>query len=150
VYISGCLHIFSKCTICGFFITLCSEKDSGQYFCLCSSRTDISIFVFGKEFLFSFLQLTNYFFYTYFKCCSFCSKTCDVNQEFLHLYNCIFSISAATDSKRKCLVCLENGINICFLPCRHSCCCTRCANRLEKCPICRTMIKFFCSINLPE
>ncbi|CBY30349.1 unnamed protein product [Oikopleura dioica] len=40
-----------------------------------------------------------------------------------------------------CKVCLTKKINTVFVPCRHQCCCSDCAKRLELCPICRTRLK---------
>jgi len=36
-----------------------------------------------------------------------------------------------------CVVCLEAPRQILLMPCRHVCCCKVCAQRLERCPICR-------------
>lgn len=36
-----------------------------------------------------------------------------------------------------CVVCLEAPREILLLPCRHVCCCKACADRLERCPMCR-------------
>jgi len=45
------------------------------------------------------------------------------------------------DSRRSshlaCVVCLEAPRDILLLPCRHVCCCKACADRLERCPMCR-------------
>jgi len=37
-----------------------------------------------------------------------------------------------------CVVCLEAPRKILLMPCRHVCCCKDCAERLERCPMCRT------------
>ncbi|CAE7025460.1 LUL3 [Symbiodinium natans] len=37
-----------------------------------------------------------------------------------------------------CVVCLEAPRKILLMPCRHVCCCKDCAERLERCPVCRT------------
>jgi len=36
-----------------------------------------------------------------------------------------------------CIVCLEAPREILLLPCRHVCCCKACADKLERCPVCR-------------
>ena len=36
-----------------------------------------------------------------------------------------------------CVACKENKIKIVFLPCKHSCCCISCSNKLISCPMCR-------------
>uniref|UniRef100_A0A7S0FYF1 RING-type domain-containing protein n=1 Tax=Pyrodinium bahamense TaxID=73915 RepID=A0A7S0FYF1_9DINO len=40
-------------------------------------------------------------------------------------------------SSLACVVCLEAPREILLLPCRHVCCCKACADRLERCPVCR-------------
>ncbi|XP_041352542.1 uncharacterized protein LOC121371006 isoform X2 [Gigantopelta aegis] len=40
-----------------------------------------------------------------------------------------------------CKICLENPINIVFLPCGHYCTCAMCAPALASCPICRSVIR---------
>jgi len=42
---------------------------------------------------------------------------------------------------RECTVCAENPIRTVFLPCGHFVTCQHCADKLAKCPICRTTIK---------
>ena len=42
--------------------------------------------------------------------------------------------------QRLCKVCLDEEINMVFLPCGHLVCCSVCAPALSKCPICRTAI----------
>ncbi|XP_069131320.1 putative inhibitor of apoptosis [Argopecten irradians] len=37
----------------------------------------------------------------------------------------------------KCKVCLENELEMVFLPCCHLCTCVDCETLLTKCPICR-------------
>lgn len=36
-----------------------------------------------------------------------------------------------------CVVCLEAPRQVLLLPCHHVCCCKSCAQRLERCPVCR-------------
>lgn len=43
--------------------------------------------------------------------------------------------------QRICKVCMDNNVNLVFLPCSHLVCCTKCAPALRTCPICRKMIK---------
>lgn len=50
-------------------------------------------------------------------------------------------VAKSTPSKEAalaCVVCLEAPRQILLMPCRHVCCCKDCAERLERCPICRT------------
>ncbi|XP_041354958.1 uncharacterized protein LOC121372607 [Gigantopelta aegis] len=46
-----------------------------------------------------------------------------------------------TGEQLTCKVCLENNVNVVFLPCGHLCCCVDCAARLRKCPLCRSRIE---------
>eukprot|EP00439_Symbiodinium_sp_Y106_P032174 s1588_g3.t2 len=53
--------------------------------------------------------------------------------------------SASTKEKKPrealplaCVVCLEAPRRILLMPCRHVCCCKDCAERLDRCPMCRT------------
>ena len=40
-----------------------------------------------------------------------------------------------------CAVCSQGKLEVLFRPCRHVCCCSVCAVRLQDCPICRAAIK---------
>jgi hypothetical protein len=42
---------------------------------------------------------------------------------------------------RTCKICLDEDINVVFLPCGHLVCCTVCAPALNRCPICRANIR---------
>eukprot|EP00435_Cladocopium_sp_Y103_P053140 s1416_g16.t5 len=46
-----------------------------------------------------------------------------------------------SETELACVVCLEAPRQILLMPCRHVCCCKDCAERLERCPICRTETK---------
>lgn len=39
-----------------------------------------------------------------------------------------------------CNVCMDSKIEILFLPCNHQCCCSKCADTLYHCPLCRVAI----------
>uniref|UniRef100_A0A7S4SDA9 RING-type domain-containing protein n=1 Tax=Alexandrium monilatum TaxID=311494 RepID=A0A7S4SDA9_9DINO len=47
-----------------------------------------------------------------------------------------------------CVVCLEAPRQILLLPCRHVCCCKACADRLERCPVCRAWKTAFTKVFL--
>mmetsp|Transcript_2289 Transcript_2289/g.5643 ORF Transcript_2289/g.5643 Transcript_2289/m.5643 type:complete len:720 (+) Transcript_2289:179-2338(+) len=47
-----------------------------------------------------------------------------------------------------CVVCLEAPREILLMPCRHVCCCRACADRLERCPMCRTRKTAFTKVFL--
>ena len=44
----------------------------------------------------------------------------------------------------KCCICMENNVNLFFIPCGHSCCCHVCHSKMEhkQCPLCREHIRF--------
>lgn len=54
--------------------------------------------------------------------------------------------SNTIEDRTKCVVCFEGEREMCFLPCGHVCCCTKCAQDVmhvmaKKCPLCRTECK---------
>ncbi|XP_041816474.1 E3 ubiquitin-protein ligase LRSAM1 [Chelmon rostratus] len=40
----------------------------------------------------------------------------------------------------ECVVCMETGSQVVFLPCGHVCCCQVCSDALQNCPLCRSNI----------
>ncbi|XP_024124274.1 E3 ubiquitin-protein ligase LRSAM1 [Oryzias melastigma] len=40
----------------------------------------------------------------------------------------------------ECVVCMETGSKVIFLPCGHVCCCQVCSDALQNCPLCRCSI----------
>uniref|UniRef100_A0A673BAJ3 RING-type domain-containing protein n=1 Tax=Sphaeramia orbicularis TaxID=375764 RepID=A0A673BAJ3_9TELE len=40
----------------------------------------------------------------------------------------------------ECVVCMETGSQVIFLPCGHVCCCQVCSDALQNCPLCRSTI----------
>ncbi|KAK7895814.1 hypothetical protein WMY93_021139 [Mugilogobius chulae] len=40
----------------------------------------------------------------------------------------------------ECVVCMETGSQVIFLPCGHVCCCQVCSDALQNCPMCRATI----------
>ncbi|KAM6901174.1 E3 ubiquitin-protein ligase LRSAM1 isoform 2-T2 [Lycodopsis pacificus] len=40
----------------------------------------------------------------------------------------------------ECVVCMETGSQVIFLPCGHVCCCQVCSGALQNCPLCRSNI----------
>ncbi|XP_013885824.1 E3 ubiquitin-protein ligase LRSAM1 [Austrofundulus limnaeus] len=40
----------------------------------------------------------------------------------------------------ECVVCMETGSQLIFLPCGHVCCCQVCSDALQNCPLCRSNI----------
>lgn len=42
-----------------------------------------------------------------------------------------------------CVICQENLVSIALLPCRHTCTCLECFNRIDKCPLCRSYIRSY-------
>jgi hypothetical protein len=53
------------------------------------------------------------------------------------------------DFSEECVVCLTNDREIILLPCRHNCSCHTCFLHLDKCPICRSVIKAFIVLKPP-
>ncbi|MES1917031.1 MAG: hypothetical protein MHM6MM_008794 [Cercozoa sp. M6MM] len=53
------------------------------------------------------------------------------------------SRSESDDMGDACVVCLSAARDTCLLPCRHCCLCLRCAQPLDKCPVCRTAVTSF-------
>ena len=45
-----------------------------------------------------------------------------------------------------CCICLELEREVALLPCFHFCICRSCANKIEKCPICRSEVADNCRI----
>jgi len=41
----------------------------------------------------------------------------------------------------KCTICLDEGKEVVFLPCRHVPCCAKCSPSLLECPLCRSPVK---------
>ena len=44
------------------------------------------------------------------------------------------------DKRTNCIVCLTDPIELVILPCRHTCLCSGCCQKLLNCPICRKFI----------
>ncbi|ESN90748.1 hypothetical protein HELRODRAFT_70966 [Helobdella robusta] len=42
---------------------------------------------------------------------------------------------------KRCIICLHNDIDTIFVPCGHFTCCRQCARKIEKCAICRVLIR---------
>eukprot|EP01018_Ginkgo_biloba_P029090 Gb_15555 [translate_table: standard] len=51
----------------------------------------------------------------------------------------MFQENKELEMQRRCRVCRSNDVSILLLPCRHLCLCKDCENKLDVCPICRTM-----------
>ncbi|CAG2212464.1 unnamed protein product [Mytilus edulis] len=45
------------------------------------------------------------------------------------------------EESKLCKICLENKVNVVFLPCGHICACLDCSPAIRKCAICREFIK---------
>jgi hypothetical protein len=41
---------------------------------------------------------------------------------------------------RVCKICMENPMDCVYFDCKHICSCMKCAEKLDKCPICREII----------
>ncbi|XP_063241891.1 E3 ubiquitin-protein ligase LRSAM1-like isoform X2 [Bacillus rossius redtenbacheri] len=40
----------------------------------------------------------------------------------------------------ECAICMDSLCEVIFVPCGHMCCCTKCSEVLQQCPLCRTSI----------
>ena len=40
----------------------------------------------------------------------------------------------------ECVVCMNHPKEVVLIPCAHRCMCASCANRVDRCPICRQVI----------
>jgi hypothetical protein len=50
------------------------------------------------------------------------------------------SVTVAPAARPQCAVCMADEATMLFRPCMHLCCCKVCAERVEACPLCRTLI----------
>ena len=46
----------------------------------------------------------------------------------------------ADENQRRCKICMDQLINIVFIPCGHLIFCSKCAQAMNKCPMCRKPI----------
>jgi hypothetical protein len=68
----------------------------------------------------------------------------DTSAALTHLnreYQALIQENEEMKDQRVCKVCMDNNVNIVFLPCAHLVCCANCAPALRNCPICRKLIK---------
>lgn len=47
----------------------------------------------------------------------------------------------STVSSAECVICMDDSVQIIFVPCGHMCCCCNCQIELVDCPICRAIIE---------
>ena len=45
------------------------------------------------------------------------------------------------DENNRCSICLDKNKCMLFLPCKHVSCCKECAEKLDRCPLCRNLIE---------
>jgi hypothetical protein len=50
-------------------------------------------------------------------------------------------IDSDEDDKTQCVICMYESREVLFVPCGHVCSCTKCAEDIETCPMCRATIK---------
>ncbi len=50
---------------------------------------------------------------------------------------------------RKCVVCMDNNLEVAVLPCGHLCMCQECASSIHQCPMCRVSIEKTFRVYLP-
>lgn len=49
--------------------------------------------------------------------------------------------NASTEVQSECVICMEAECKVIFLPCGHLCCCEKCENAINLCPMCRASIE---------
>lgn len=57
-----------------------------------------------------------------------------------NLYEKLEEENATLKHQITCRVCLDESVDMLFLPCRHLVCCSSCGNNCKKCPLCRQTI----------
>lgn len=57
--------------------------------------------------------------------------------------------SSENDSLPYCVICQDEPITKALLPCRHACVCGTCFSKIDLCPLCRSSIQSFISMNKP-
>ncbi len=50
-------------------------------------------------------------------------------------------------TKDSCIICQCDQVNVVILPCRHTCVCRECLLRLDKCPMCRSFIQSYFTLD---
>ncbi|KAK9498002.1 hypothetical protein O3M35_003892 [Rhynocoris fuscipes] len=86
---------------------------------------------------------------------SICTLPTSVLAQYLKQYNgqlsCLkqlYMADSVDNADDLCVICQNYPISRALLPCRHTCICAICFNRLESCPMCRSPIgSFFCIRN---
>ncbi len=56
-------------------------------------------------------------------------------------YQTLLRENEAMREERMCKICMDNDVNIVFLPCGHLVSCQECAPNIKKCAVCRTLIR---------
>ncbi|XP_035784323.1 E3 ubiquitin-protein ligase LRSAM1-like isoform X1 [Anopheles albimanus] len=51
------------------------------------------------------------------------------------------SATATAPQFAECVICMEQMVQVIFLPCGHMCCCTVCHTEVQDCPMCRAYIE---------
>ncbi len=56
-------------------------------------------------------------------------------------YQTLLRENEAMREERMCKICMDNDVNIVFLPCGHLVSCQECAPNIKKCAVCRAPIR---------
>ncbi len=56
-------------------------------------------------------------------------------------YQTLLRENEAMREERMCKICMDNDVNIVFLPCGHLVSCQECAPNIKKCAVCRKLIR---------
>ena len=77
-------------------------------------------------------------------------KKLDINTLYQLMDECMNNVNTIKDEKNDrnfCIICCSNVKDCLFLPCKHLAFCTKCSNKIHKCPLCKEKImeKIKCS-----
>jgi len=83
---------------------------------------------------------------------TFCSTTTSLITQYLkqrsgHMFDLkqLFAPQEVDDPQRgqSCIICRSSAVTHALLPCRHTCLCGQCLQRIDRCPVCRTPFTSF-------
>lgn len=61
-----------------------------------------------------------------------------------------FDDETSSNNTAICVICQEEMVSIALLPCRHTCTCLECFNKIDKCPLCRSYIRSYFMLKIEE
>ncbi len=72
---------------------------------------------------------------------SLATKTCATTYVSSYEFQTLLRENQAMKDERMCKICMDNEVNIVFLPCGHLVSCQNCAPAIKKCAVCRSLIR---------